>query len=141
MSNKPVVVEITYNVAVEKVWNAITVNDEMKKWYFDIASFKPEIGFEFEFTGGNENKIFLHLCKVTEVVPGKKLVYSWRYDGFDGISYVHFELSDLDDQTRLVLTHTGLESFPPVPDFAKDNFVAGWNYILGTSLKNYLEAK
>jgi hypothetical protein len=41
----------------------------------------------------------------------------------------------------LKLTHAGLETFPPKPDFAKKNFVAGWTDITGILLKEYLERK
>lgn len=144
--NDPFVIERTYNTPMEKVWKAITDKNEMKQWYFDLADFKPEVGFEFNFNGGEEGKKqYLHLCKITEVVPNKKLTYSWRYDGYKGISYVTFELfSEGNDsnnsKTRLKLTHAGLETFPADnPDFAKINFVQGWTEITGTSLKQYLE--
>jgi uncharacterized protein YndB with AHSA1/START domain len=88
-----IVIERTYNASAEKVWNAITDKDEMKKWYFDLAEFKPEPGFEFQFYGeGKQGEKFLHLCKVIEVIPKKKLTYSWRYDGYEGDSFVTFEL-------------------------------------------------
>ena len=112
----------------------------MKQWYFDIEKFKPEVGFEFRFEGRNENKSYLHLCKITEVIPGKKLTYSWRYDGYKGISFVTFELFEENDKTRLKLTHEGLETFPiNNPDFAKENFVEGWTQIIGSLLKEYVE--
>lgn len=88
MDNKPVVVETIYKASKEKVWNAITDKNEMKKWYFNIAEFKPEVGFEFQFTGGTPEKTYLHLCKITEAVNESKLTYSWRYDGYEGISFV-----------------------------------------------------
>jgi uncharacterized protein YndB with AHSA1/START domain len=138
----PIIVERIYNAPIEKVWNAITVNEQMKKWYFDIADFKPEVGFEFQFTGeGKEGEKYLHLCKITEVVPNKKITYSWRYDGFEGNSFVTFELSAEGEKTKLTLTHAGLESFPATANnaFAKENFAEGWNYIAGTSLKQFVE--
>ena len=58
MTNEPFVIERTYNATIEKVWNAITNKNEMKQWYFDLAAFKPEVGFEFTFTGGNEGRTF-----------------------------------------------------------------------------------
>lgn len=141
MTNEPFVIERTYNAPIEKVWTAISNKDEMKKWYFDLAEFKPEPGFEFQFTAGKDKKKFLHLCKVTEAIDGKKLTYSWRYDGFEGNSFVTFELFAEGDKTRLKLTHTGLETFPANPDFAKENFVQGWTHIIGKSLKEYLETE
>jgi uncharacterized protein YndB with AHSA1/START domain len=139
MKNEPFVIERVLNAPVEKVWKAITNEADMKQWYFDIPGFKPEVGFEFTFTGTNEGKVFVHLCKVTEVIPNKKLTHSWRYDGYEGNSFVTFELSSEGTQTRLKLTHEGLETFPPIADFAKSNFEAGWTYIIGTSIKEFLE--
>jgi len=140
MENEPIIVERTFDAPVSKVWSALTDKNEMKSWYFDLAEFKPEMGFEFEFNGGPPETQYRHLCVITEASPQQKLSYSWRYDGYEGISYVAFELFPKGDQTLLKLTHTRLESFPKDnKDFAKGNFVEGWNAIINTSLKNYLE--
>ncbi|MFI5171989.1 MAG: SRPBCC domain-containing protein [Chitinophagales bacterium] len=138
----PIIIERTFNAPVASVWKAITDKNEMKLWYFDLKEFKPEPEFEFSFTGGTEENEYLHLCKVTEVIPNKKLSYSWRYDGYEGISYVSFELIPDSDKTILRLTHAGLETFPSNnKDFAKENFMEGWTQIIGTSLKEHLEGK
>lgn len=140
--NKPFIIERTYNASVEKVWKALTDKNEMKEWYFDLKEFKPEPGFEFQFYGeGKTGEKFLHLCKITDAIKNKKLRYSWRYDGYEGISFVTFELFDEGEKTKLKLTHEGLETFPKTVnnDFAKENFVEGWTYLTGISLKEYLE--
>jgi uncharacterized protein YndB with AHSA1/START domain len=140
MKNEPFVIERTFNVPVEKVWKAITDKAQMKQWYFDLESFKPEVGFEFSFKGGPDDRQYLHLCRVTEVIREKKLTYSWRYDGHAGNSFVTFELFAENGKTRLRLTHEGLETFPASnPDFAKKNFAEGWTSIIGTSLEKFLE--
>ncbi len=140
MKEEPFVIERTLNAPAERVWKAITDKDQMKQWYFDIAEFKPEVGFEFSFEGHNEDRCYLHLCRITEVIPGKKLQYSWRYDGETGNSLVTFELFSEGDITRLKLTHEGLETFPSEkPDFARGNFVEGWTYLIGKSIKEFVE--
>ena len=140
MKNKPFVIERTLNASAEKVWKAITDKDQMKQWYFDLAEFKPELGFEFSFIGGSEEQKYLHLCKITDVVAGKKLQYSWRYDQYPGNSFVTFELFGEGDKTRLKLTHEGLETFPTDnKDFARESFAAGWTYIIGKSIKEFVE--
>jgi uncharacterized protein YndB with AHSA1/START domain len=140
MKQEPFVIERTYNAPVDRVWKAITDSGEMKQWYFDLPGFRAEVGYEFQFEGGADDRMYLHLCKVTEVIPGRKLTYSWRYDGFEGNSFVTFELFPEGKKTKLKLTHAGLETFPAnVKDFAKENFVQGWNDIIGNMLKNYLE--
>jgi len=139
METAPFVIERTYNAPAERVWQAITDKDKMKEWYFDLKEFKPEVGFEFEFEGGPPEKTYLHLCRVTEVIPGKKLTHSWRYDGYEGDSFVTWEIFSEGDQTRVKLTHAGLETFPPIADFAKENFQMGWTEIVGKMLKEYVE--
>ena len=140
MKNEPFVIERTLNAPPQKVWEAITDRDKMKQWYFDIADFKPELGFEFTFTGGSEEKTYVHLCKVTKVDPGKTLQYSWRYQDYPGNSFVTFELFPEGNATRLKLTHDGLETFPTDnKDFARESFSAGWTHIIGTSIKEFVE--
>jgi uncharacterized protein YndB with AHSA1/START domain len=140
IKGKEIIIERMFNAPAAKVWQAVTDKDHMKLWYFDLPEFKPEVGCTFQFSGGPDDRQYLHLCEVTEVIPGKKITYSWRYDGYEGNSFVSFELMAEGDKTKLRLTHEGLESFPKSnPDLAKKNFVAGWTDIIGNSLKGYLE--
>ncbi len=134
-------IERIYNSPVEKVWKALTDKDQMKQWYFDIPGFKAEAGFEFQFYGeGRKGEKYLHLCKITEATPLKKLQYSWRYEGHQGISFVTFELFQEKNGTRLKLTHEGLETFPANnPDFTKESFAEGWTFITGKLLKEFVE--
>ena len=138
----PVIVERTYDAPASIIWKALTDSTEMKKWYFDIPVFKPEVGFKFQFYGqGKSGEKFLHLCEVTDVSKNKLLRHTWRYDGYEGVSYVTWELSDENGKTKVTVTHEGLDTFPKTPhdDFARESFVQGWSHILGTSLKKYLE--
>jgi uncharacterized protein YndB with AHSA1/START domain len=143
MSDQPFVIERLFDAPIANLWDALTKNEQMRKWYFQLAEFKPVVGFEFQFTGKTkENVEYLHLCRVTEVIPGKKLAYSWRYDGYPGNSIVTFELTGEGKKTKLKLTHAGLETFAQSgPDFAKDNFAGGWTSILNDSLKEFVEGK
>jgi uncharacterized protein YndB with AHSA1/START domain len=139
-----VVVERTFDAPIERVWDAISNNDAMKQWYFKLPEFRAEVGFEFEFKGAPPGKEpFLHKCKVVEVIPGKKLAYSWRYEGWQGISTVAIELFAEGKQTKLRLTHSGLDSFAinNNPDLGAHNFVAGWTDIIGRSLKEFVEKR
>lgn len=141
MSKEAFKIERTFTVPITRVWKAITDKDEMKLWYFDLPEFKPEVGCEFQFWGGPaEDRQYKHLCRVEEVIPNQKIAYSWRYEGYTGNTLVSFNLSETEGQTTVVLTHDGLETFPEdEPDFARKNFEEGWTWIIGTSLKEYLE--
>src|SRR4030081_3066355 len=134
-----VVIERTFNAPVAKVWKALTDVGEMRQWYFDLKEFKAESGFEFEFIVEHEGMTYHHLCKVTEVIPQKKIAYTWRYKGHEGDSLVTFELFPDGDKTRLKLTHEGLETFPKTPAFARKSFMGGWTYLIGSSLKKFVE--
>lgn len=143
MENQPILIQRIFQSPALKVWTALTDKKEMKKWYFDLAEFKAEKGFRFQFPGGPDpEKPYLHLCEVTAVIPLKKLTYSWRYDGYPGISYITFELEELGDRTLLKFMHEDIDTFPKEnPDLAKANFIKGWDQIINTSLREYLEGK
>jgi uncharacterized protein YndB with AHSA1/START domain len=134
-----VVVERTFNASIAQVWKAITDVDQIRVWYFDLKEFKPEVGFEFEFIVEHEGNAYHHLCKITEVIPQKKIAYTWRYKGEPGDSLVTFELFSEGDNTRLKLTHTGIETFPKTPAYARKNFEQGWTTLIGTELKQFVE--
>lgn len=88
----------------------------------------------------NEGKVYPHLWKVIEVVPGRKLTLDWKYAGYQGDSKVEFLLTPENGGTRLTLTQTGQESFPQDdPIFSRETGVAGWTYFIQDSLKKFLE--
>ena len=140
MSQEPLIAEHTYDTSPAQIWKAITDRNEMEKWYFKLAEFKPEMGFEFQFLEGPPDKKYLHICKVTEVIPEKKLCYSWRFEGFPGNSELTFELFPEGDKTKLKLTHAGLETFGESndPNLAVSSFREGWNHLLEKSLVGWV---
>ena len=130
-----------YPVPITKVWEALTNNNKMKHWYFNLEDFQAVKGFQFHFYGGkDEHNQYLHRCEITEVLPPIKLSYSWCYEGFKGNSQVCFDLSETPQGTLVTLTHSGIDSFEKqIKDFDPSEFEAGWHYIINTALKNYLE--
>lgn len=138
--SEPIVVEQSYPVPAQRVWDAITQKDHMVKWFFkEIEEFEPTVGFETSFIVHLETEDFPHSWKVTEVEPLKKLVYDWTYDWYTGYAFVVWELSENDGSTTLKLTCEGIESFPQdVPQFSRESCLGGWKYFLGESLKAYL---
>jgi uncharacterized protein YndB with AHSA1/START domain len=137
-----IMIERTFTVPAEKVWKAITDVNQMKQWYFpQLENFKPEEGFETEFNVHHEGRDYLHIWKVKQVVPLKKISVEWSYGGYPGNSVVSFELFAQGDKTKLVLTHEGIETFNPerYPELAKENFIAGWTQFMDKELKEFLE--
>jgi uncharacterized protein YndB with AHSA1/START domain len=134
----PYVMEQAYDVPPSEVWQALTDENKMRKWYFpQLRKFEPIVGFEFVFT--NDGSTYQKEWRVTKVTGGRLLAHSWTYKGYPGNSEVTFELFEEGEKTRLRLTHTGLASFPHDPHFARHRFEDGWKQIIGTNLKNYLE--
>jgi uncharacterized protein YndB with AHSA1/START domain len=134
----PLIIERTFDAPVALVWRAITTKEDMHRWFFKLEKFKAEVGFEFDFTVEHEGNTYCHFCKVTEVMPQRKLAFTWRYKGHEGDSLVMFELFAEGTKTKLKLTHEGLETFPKTPQFARKNFEGGWNYI-STALQDFAE--
>ena len=142
MATQPLTKEVLLEAPVQKVWKALTDVDEMREWYMDIANFDLKVGHEFDFWGrkGDCQK-YHHLCKILEIVPEKKLAYTWAYENSPGSTVLTFELQEEGDKTRLKLTHEGIESFAGLgKDFTKESFTGGWSFFMDDALKNYLKA-
>jgi uncharacterized protein YndB with AHSA1/START domain len=139
-SDEPVIVEQTFAAPPDIVWNAITEIDQMRQWYFEnIPAFEPEVGFETQFNVQSESRNFLHMWRVTEVVPGKRITYTWKFAEYPGDSFVVWELFEQDDGTKLRLTVVIEEDFPEeMPEFKRESCLEGWEYFIGKSLKEYL---
>jgi uncharacterized protein YndB with AHSA1/START domain len=73
---RTLVVERTFDAPLEKVWQAITTPEQMRRCYFEINNFKPEAGCEFAFVVEHEGNTYDHRCKVVEVIPQKKIAYA-----------------------------------------------------------------
>jgi uncharacterized protein YndB with AHSA1/START domain len=142
-SSDPVLVEEVFTRTRSEVWDAITNRDHMVNWFFEeISEFKPESGFETSFNISTDERDFLHLWRITEVIPEKKIVYDWRYQDCPGVGKVIFELFDDPAGCRLRVTNFGLETFPTeVPEFTRESCQQGWEYFLKESLKSYLSSE
>jgi len=139
-NDEPIIVEETFNTSIDNVWSAITEVDKMRRWYFkNIPSFKPKVGFETQFNVKSRDRNFLHKWKVTKAATQKMITYNWKYEGYEGDSFVVFELSRKNNLTKLRLTHQIKESFPAdIPEFTRRSCVEGWTYFIRKSLKEFL---
>jgi len=142
IKNEPVIVEQTYLASIDSVWKAITNAGQMRKWFFgNIETFEAKVDFETQFNVQANDKNYLHQWKITEVQVQKKIIYNWKYGDYAGNSYVCWELSTVDDMTKLKLTHIGLETFPQDnPDFSREACLEGWKYFICQQLKEFLES-
>lgn len=139
---QPIVVEQVFGVSKATVWNAITDHGQMIQWFFDnIPDFQPVVGFRTQFNVNARERDFHHEWTITESIPGKKIVYDWRYTEIPGAAKVTFEIFDQEDGSLLRVTNEGLESFPSnIPEFSPESCLGGWNYFIQGNLKEYLES-
>jgi len=140
-ANETIIVEEQLSAPISVVWDAITNLNSMKKWYFNnIPSFKPEVGFKTKFNVKSEDRNFLHLWEVIEVINFKKIVYNWKYAEYSGNSFVSFELFENNNNTKIKVTCKVTESFSDdIPEFKTESCREGWNYFIKQNLKKYLE--
>lgn len=116
--------QIFYPNSPGEVWSYLTVPELMAQWLMP-NDFKLIEGHEFKFkTGGpmpefNFDGIF-H-CKVLEIIPFKKLVYSWDFGSGNGMlnkSEVQWTLAEKENGTDLTLVHRGFDGTDILPIFA-----------------------
>jgi len=141
--HNPVIVEKTFHASAPVVWSAITNLEEMKQWFFkNIPAFEPVVGFHTSFPVQSGERTFTHVWKILDAEPYKLIKYHWAYEEYEGEGFVTFELFEKGSQTLLRLTNEGLESFPQdISEFERESCIAGWEYFISGTLKNYLEEK
>ncbi|HTH83296.1 MAG TPA: SRPBCC domain-containing protein [Mucilaginibacter sp.] len=114
--------QIFYPNPASMVWDYLTVPELMAQWLMP-SDFKPLLGHEFQFkTKPMADFDFdgIFHCKVLEIVPFKKLSYSWNFGpgtGFLNKSEVHWTLIEKDNGTELLLVHRGFEGADMLPIF------------------------
>ena len=97
----------------ETVWEYLTKSELMEQWLMK-NDFQPIVGLDFQFrTGPIPSLDFdgIFYCKVLEVVPFKRLSYSWKSGPGAGEitldSVVIWKLEPKDKGTELFLEHSG----------------------------------
>ena len=140
VTDEPIIIEQLFDKSINEVWRAITEIELMTQWFFEnIPDFKTEVGFKVQFNVEAPSRDFLHLWEVTEVIPKQKIVYNWKYKDYAGDSFVTFELFEIDNQTKLILTTKVVEDFDDsIEEFKRESGIEGWNYFIKTRLKEFL---
>ncbi|HTL09551.1 MAG TPA: SRPBCC domain-containing protein [Chitinophagaceae bacterium] len=116
------------------VWEYLTNPDLMTLWLMK-NNFTPEVGAEFQFTTKPIPSLDfdgIFYCKVLELVPHKKLSYSWKSGPGDKKitldSVVRWTLEPANGGTKVLLDHSGFE---------KDDNLAMYNGLLQGWLEKF----
>jgi uncharacterized protein YndB with AHSA1/START domain len=112
------------------VWEYLTTPALMAQWLMP-TDFEPVLGHEFTFRTGPLPKFEFDgivYCRVLEIHPPKKLVYSWKLGPGDGQvtmdSIVTWTLTEKNDGTELTLEHSGFKVLTNLDIFNGMN--VGW---------------
>ncbi|MCU4174601.1 SRPBCC family protein [Carboxylicivirga sp. N1Y90] len=137
---KPIIVKQTFNISRDRLWEIITEPTLMRQWFFaEIPDFKAEVGFSTRFNVDAGERQFMHLWEIIEVEKMCSITYDWRYEGYTGQGIVKFELEDSNNGTLLIVTSTGMESFPQeMPEFSRVSCEGGWKYFINEKLVGYV---
>ena len=99
----------------ELVWDYLTKSELMAQWLMK-NDFQPIVGLDFEFRTNPIPSLHfdgIFYCKVLQVVPFKKLSYSWKSGPGNGEitldSMVTWTLRATEKGTELFLEHSGFE--------------------------------
>ena len=140
INSEAIVVENLLCAPIPQVWEALTEVHEMRQWYFqNIPAFKPEIGFETRFIVTSGERNFTHIWRITEVVPFKKISYTWNFEEYDGENRSNFVLKEKGSKTQLILQSHILKEFPDdIPEFKRESGKTGWEYLIKESLPKFL---
>jgi uncharacterized protein YndB with AHSA1/START domain len=104
-----------YEQSPSEVWEYLTQSELIALWLMP-NNFKAIVGHEFEFRTNPIPSLELSgifYCKVLEIVPHKKLTYSWKGGPSDGITsldtIVEWTLQERGNLTILNLKHSGFK--------------------------------
>src|SRR5947209_632169 len=105
--NRDIVLEVTYAVAPQFVWRALTDPALLREWLMD-NDFRAEVGARCEFRMPPKPGFSgVVRCEVMEVDPPRRLVYTWDGGGSWGKTIVAWTLEQEAGGTRLRLEHKG----------------------------------
>ena len=125
-------IERTYPVAPEKVWRAWTDPQAIKRWWgpapgepVSLAELDVRVGGRFRIVfGGPDGK--MHECAGTykEVVPHRKLVFTWHWPNStpERVSLVTIVFEAVGKGTELAFKHEQL-----FDEKARDDHKRGWS--------------
>ena len=127
-----IVEELTIEAAPQRVWGAITQQDEIVQWWAYEARVKPEVGSlaEFRFRQG----AFVMQFEVAELDQDEKVRWISKSPPQWAGSRVTWQLTPVHNGTKLVFTQDGFAQV----DEGNERTRGAWVYFLA-SLKSYLE--
>lgn len=124
--NDVITKEALFNHPINKVWNAISIGEEISKWFIK-ANFKAEKGYNYTFQATEEKGCLTINGEIKEAKP-YVLIYTWVMENTNVETIVSWTLEPTKEGTKLYLKHSGISNYDgetAVKMF--ESFSGGWN--------------
>ncbi len=130
---------IEIDASPDTVFSAISDTQELTQWFPDVATLELKVGGKFKLSFLKDSKNsrmkldmdFINEGKVLEIIQNKKLVHTWKWQVFSDFpqTIVTWELEQVDNKTRLTLTHSGFTGKEEGPASLEEHN-KGWSFFL-----------
>ena len=121
---RPIVKEVVIDAPPSKVWPHLVDPEKVVGWLMP-NDFKARVGSSFFLDCTAQGKVD---CVVKELVPEKRLVYSWQSKETRVETTVTITLTVEGKRTRVKLVHSGWDALPPADqDRIMGGFDQGWS--------------
>lgn len=118
--------EIVISAPAAKVWEHLIRSENIAGWLMP-NDFEAVVGKGFILDCRQQGTVS---CVIKEIVPQKKLVYSFRSKATQVETLVTFTLAEEGGATRVTLRHTGWDALPPDQQGIAEGFREGWGAAL-----------
>ena len=124
-----VIKEISVSPRPPRVFKALTTPGELDKWFTNGARVNLRVGGKYSNKDGDRGRFL-------EVVPNKRLRFSWDNPNWAPGSIVEVLLKRMQDRTVVTLIHSGFEKEKENRHYASRE--SGWDWALA-NLKAHIE--
>jgi uncharacterized protein YndB with AHSA1/START domain len=140
--------EFEYDHPVDRVWRALTEPERMGLWIMNFSNEPDEMKTDFRPVAGTAYRMDAKtgrgwrgyvVGQVLEVVPRKRLVYTWAHSSYQDRHplRVEFTLEPTAKGTRLTMVQTGFKGLRGW--FVRQGSRMGWKIMLKSALPAVLE--
>ena len=139
MTEKEIKIIVEIDASPEVVFKAISNQTELTNWFPDDAILEPRAGGKYMVVFLKDSKKprmkmdrdFINEGKILEIIKNKKLVHTWQWKTFSGFpeTVVIWELEQVNNKTRLTLTHSGFTGKEEGPASVQEHN-KGWTFFL-----------
>jgi uncharacterized protein YndB with AHSA1/START domain len=126
---------LVFKAPIQKVWDAVSTSEGIAAWFMP-NDFQPIAGHAFTIHSPYGDSP----CKVTEIDPPNRLVFTWGKDWI-----ITFALKDLEGKTEFTLVHSGWSEDTVTETgeshvVIRDRMNQGWGSAVLPRLQQFVEA-